>query len=139
MVFDIDRLGEWQYKTVSARLLKKNHDREIIYHTEVSVPVADNRDFVIRLTLEEPANEKEFFIRAVSIPNYIPANENIVRVPMSNAVWKVRSIGPKKLRVDYSIDIDMGGALPAWVVNSLSHKAPYETFKALKEKVGGYK
>ena len=101
--------------------------------------MADNRDFVIRHTLEEPVNEKEFYIQAVSIPTYIPANENIVRVPMSSAVWKVKPIGPEKLQVDYAIDIDMGGALPEWVVNSLSHKAPYETFKAFKEKVGGYK
>jgi fatty-acid desaturase len=40
--------------------------------------------------------------------------------------------------VEYVIEIDFGGVVPVWVVNSLAHKAPYETFKSMKEQIGRY-
>lgn len=137
MLVDIDHLGDWQFSTESARLLKKISNNEIIYHTEVKVPVADNRDFVINLKFEQPSL-KEMLITLISIPDYIPPKKNIIRVPMSKAVWRVKEIKPKRLYVEYNVRIDFGGEIPAWVVNSLSHKAPYETFKTMKEKIGKY-
>ncbi len=137
MLLDIPHLGDWQFSTESARLLKKVNSNEIIYYTEVKVPVAENRDFIINLKFEQPSS-KEMLISLTSIPDYLPKNKNIVRVPMSKAVWRVKEIKPKKLYVEYNVRIDFGGEIPAWVVNSLSHKAPYETFKSMKEKIRKY-
>jgi hypothetical protein len=77
-------------------------------------------------------------ITATSIPEYMPRKKNVVRVPMSKAVWKITEMKSHKLQVEYFVEIDFGGEIPAWVVNSLSHKAPYETFKSMKEKIGLY-
>lgn len=137
MLLDIDRLGDWQYRTASAKLLKTISQQEIIYHTEVSAPVIDNRDFVIQLKIEKKASD-EWIISAISVPNFIPSIENVVRIPRSKAVWNVKEKTPGKLSVEYTIEIDFGGVVPVWVVNSLAHKAPYETFKSMKEKIGKY-
>src|SRR5882672_2117586 len=70
MVLDIDRLGDWQYKTLSAKLLKRVSERELIYYTEVAAPVlTSNRDFVIRLTLNQDPKTRVLTIDLVSIPN----------------------------------------------------------------------
>ncbi|MBI3218209.1 MAG: hypothetical protein HYZ44_01730 [Bacteroidetes bacterium] len=138
MLLDVDHLGEWQDQTVSAKLLKKMNENEIIYHTEVKAPVVDNRDFVIRLTIQQiSANEMK--VTLVSIPDYIPKVKNVVRVPMSKAVWVVKEVKPGRLFIHYTLEIDLGGTLPAWVINSLSHKAPYQTFMSMKAKIGKYK
>jgi len=137
MLLDIDHLGDWQYRTVSAKLLKTINPQEIIYHTEVSAPVIDNRDFVIQLKIEEKASS-EWIITATSLPKFIPEKENVVRIPMSKAIWKVKEKAPGRLSVEYVIEIDFGGVVPVWVVNSLAHKAPYETFKSMKEQIGRY-
>ncbi|MFM9837635.1 MAG: START domain-containing protein [Cyclobacteriaceae bacterium] len=139
MLLDIDQLGDWQYRTVSAQLLKKISDREIIYHTEVDGPVIDNRDFVINLKIDEAPASKEWTITATSMPDYIPKKEKVVRIPMSRAVWKIKEEKRGQLAVEYIIQIDFGGVIPAWVVNSLAHKAPYETFKSMRELIGRYK
>lgn len=139
MLFDIDHLGDWQYHTVSAQLLKKIGEREIIYHTEVDGPVIDNRDFVINLKIDEAPASKEWTITATSMPDYIPKKEKVVRIPMSKAVWKIKEEKKGQFAVEYLIEIDFGGLIPAWVVNSLAHKAPYETFKSMREKIGNYK
>ncbi len=138
MLLDIDHLGDWQYRTVSAQLLKKISDREIIYHTEVDGPVIDNRDFVINLKIDEAPTNHELTITATSLPDYIPRKEKVVRIPMSKAVWKIKEEKKGQLAVEYVIQIDFGGVIPAWVVNSLAHKAPYETFKSMREKIGSY-
>jgi hypothetical protein len=139
MLMDIDHLGEWQYRTTSAKLLKKISEHEIIYHTEVNAPVIDNRDFVIQLKIDEDKTTHELSITATSLPDYLPKVKNVVRVPMSKAIWKIREEKKGKLSVEYIIEIDFGGTIPAWVVNSLSHKAPYETFKGMRELIGNYK
>lgn len=138
MLLDIDHLADWQDQTVSAQLLKKVNANEIIYHTEVHAPVVDNRDFVIRLLIQQ-INSKEIKLTLTSIPDYIPRKKNVVRVPMSKAVWQVREEKPGILSVIYTLEIDLGGTLPVWLINSLSHKAPHDTFKSMREKIGKYR
>ena len=140
IVLDIDHLGDWQYKTVRARMLKKISDREIIYYTEVAAPIfTSNRDFVIQLTVNQDPQTRILTIDLVSIPDYIPHENGIVRVPFSKARWKVNPLSGSRLYVEYDIEIDIGGAVPVWLVNMVAPQAPYETFKALREKIGKYK
>lgn len=139
-LLDIEAYGTWQYKTLSARVLKKVSDREIVYYTEVEAPVlTNNRDFVIRLTIDPDPMTKGMIVEAVSIPEYIPPVDNVIRVPYSRARWNITQVQPGKLAVDYSIDIDLGGSVPPWVVNMVAPKAPYETFKALREIIDSYR
>lgn len=139
-LLDIDAYGKWQYKTLSARILKKVSDREVVYYTEVEAPVlTNNRDFVIRLTIDPDPMTKGMIVEAVSIPEYLPSVDDVIRVPYSRARWNIVPAGNGKLTVDYSIDIDLGGSVPPWIVNMVAPKAPYETFKALRETIHQYK
>jgi hypothetical protein len=139
-VLDIDNYAAWQYKTASVRVLQKISDREVVYHTEVEAPaVATNRDFVIRLTVDPDPMTKGLIIEAVSIPEFIPEVEDVIRVPYSRARWTVIPVKKGKLSVEYIIDIDLGGSVPVWLVNMLAPKAPYETFNAFRNVIGKYK
>lgn len=139
-LLDIEQYDKWQYKTISARILKQVNEREVIYYTKVQAPVLTNdRDFVIRLTIDPDPMTKGMIVEAVSIPEYLPPVENVIRVPYSRARWNVVPRGEGKLSVEYTIDIDLGGSVPPWVVNLVAPKAPYETFNALREKIGDYR
>jgi hypothetical protein len=41
----------------------------------------------------------------------------------------------KTISIVYTFEVDPGGSLPAWLVNSFADKAPYESFKKLSEKL----
>lgn len=139
MILDINNLHRWQYQTASAVTLKKINDHELIYHTEVKTPaIINNRDFIIHLSVHQHKESKELTVKAVSKPDYIATKKKVVRVPFSEASWQIKSIGKNKLAVTYYIEIDFGGSIPAWLVNSLSHIAPYETFKAMRSEIGIY-
>jgi len=138
-LLDIDQYGNWQYKTVSARILKSVSERELVYYTEVEAPVlTSNRDFVIRLTIDPDPMTKGIIVEAVSIPEYLPPVANVIRVPYSRARWNIKPVAPGKMAVEYMIDIDLGGSVPPWIVNMVAPKAPYETFKALREIISQY-
>ena len=137
---NLDSYKDWQYKTISTTLLKKVNEREIIYHTEVEAPsLTSNRDFVIRLTINQNLRTKELYIEAVSIPDYIPPVDKVIRVPFSKAYWKVKPVSAHKLAIEYYIEIDLGGAVPPWMVNLVAHQAPHETFKNLRKVIPKYK
>ncbi len=139
-VLDVDNYAAWQYKTARVNILKKISEREIVYYTEVEAPVlTSNRDFVIRLTVDPDPMTQGLIIEAVSLPNYIPPIEGVIRIPYSRARWVVVPAGKGKLSVEYTIDIDLGGSVPPWLVNLFAGKAPYETFKSLRELIGNYR
>lgn len=139
-VLDVNNYGAWQYKTARVNILKKISERELVYYTEVEAPVlTSNRDFVIRLTVDPDPMTQGLIIEAVSLPNYIPPIEGVIRIPYSRARWVVVPAGKGKLSVEYTIDIDLGGSVPPWLVNLFAAKAPYETFKSLRELIGNYR
>ncbi|NOT74274.1 MAG: hypothetical protein HOP08_05045 [Cyclobacteriaceae bacterium] len=139
-VLDIDRYKEWQYKTLEAMVLKKVSNGEVIYYTEAAAPIlTSNRDFVIKLTVNQNQQTKDLQVDLVSLPKYIPEKENVIRVPYSKAQYTVKALSASRLKVDYYIEIDLGGSVPAWMVNSVAPQAPYETFKDLKKIIGEYK
>ena len=140
MVLDIDKYKGWQYKTKSAKVLKKVNEKEIIYYTEVEAPIlTSNRDFIIRLTIDQNPQTRVMIIDAVCIPDYLPPVEGVVRVPFSSAKWIVRPLTHTKVSVEYYIEIDLGGAVPPWLVNMVAPKAPYETFNALRSGIKDFK
>lgn len=139
-ILDVDHYDAWQYKTLSARVVKQISDREMVYYTQVEAPLlTQDRDFVIRLTLDPDPMTKGLMVEAVSLPDYLPPVEDVVRVPYSRARWNIMPGNKGKVNVEYTIDIDLGGSVPAWVVNMVAPKAPYETFNALRSVIGNYK
>ena len=140
MVLDIDHYGAWQYKTLSARILNKVSEREIIYYTEIAAPVLTaNRDFVIQLTILQNPHSREMIIDAVSVPGHVLPKKDVIRVTYSKAQWIVKPLSSGSLQVDYYIELDLGGMVPPWMVNLVAHQAPYETFKDLRAKIENYK
>lgn len=140
MILDVEGHVTWEYKTINARTLKKVSEREVIFYSEVAAPMlTSNRDFIIQLKIIQDPATKVMTIDAVSLPNYLPAKENIVRIPYSKAHWIIKPVGKSKLDVVYTLEVDIGGAVPPWLANLVSAQGPYETFKALREQIGNYR
>jgi len=136
MVLDVGNYNRWQYNTVKPSLIKKISDHEIIYYSEVLAPwPVSDRDMVVHLNMVQDPETKTLTIETYSIPNMVSEMKNIVRVPMSKAKWTVVPVGRARLQVEYSIQIDPGGSVPAWMVNMVCAEAPHESFMKLREKI----
>jgi len=138
-VLDIDRYPEWQYNTTRPRVLRRITEKRLIYYTVVEAPwPISDRDMVVDLSASQDPQTKTVTIVTNGVPDYIPQEGGFVRVPMSTATWTIKSVSPTKLDVEYTIRIDPGGSVPAWMVNMVCAEAPYVSFRNLREKIRTY-
>ena len=136
MVMDISGYNEWQYNTINAKILKRINKQELIYYVEVVAPwPVSNRDLIVHLKIEQDPITKNLVFTANGVPDYIPVKEGITRVPMSRSKWIVVPLSSDRLRVEYSMNIDPSGSVPAWMMNMVSAEGPFESFYTLKNKI----
>ena len=138
MLMDIAGYKEWQYKTINPKILKWISKQELIYYVEIVAPwPVSNRDLIVHLKIDQDPLTKRMIFTANGLPDYIPVKEGITRVPMSKSTWIVVPISSNKMQVEYSMNIDPSGSVPAWMVNMVCAEGPFESFYTLKNKIKG--
>ena len=136
VILDVNTGAEWVYSTKSSTLLKQVTPAELFYYSEVSLPwPVSNRDFVAHLIATQDPQTKIVTINGPTVADYVPEKKNIVRVHRSYGKWILTPVKQKTVQIDYTLETDPGGSLPAWLVNLFATKGPSETFKKLKEQL----
>ena len=69
-----------------------------------------------------------------SIPDEIPLTKH-VRIREAFGTYILEPTRENKLRVTWQLYVDPGGALPAWVVNSMLTDLPFKSLRAFRELV----
>jgi hypothetical protein len=109
---------------------------DLIYYSEVDLPwPVSNRDFIIRITLTQEPLTKVMTIVAENMPKYVPQKNGIVRIQKSYGIWQISPIDNKHVRVEYTLQVDPGGSIPAWLVNMVASTGPYQSFIGLRKQV----
>ena len=133
LVMDVTTAPDWVYHVKSAKLIRQVSPWELYYYSEVSLPwPAANRDFVAHLSVSQDPNTKVVTIDGPAVPGFVPEKKGIVRISHSVGKWVITPLGADQINVEYSIHVDPGGALPAWLVNIFATDAPVQIFKNLK-------
>ncbi|MGG7665461.1 START domain-containing protein [Dyadobacter sp. BHUBP1] len=134
LLLDVDAAERWVCHTKSCKLIKKISDTELLYYTEVSLPwPLDNRDFVTHLRVIRIENSPIMTIEAPAIPGIMPVREGVVRISTSINRWVLHPLPNARVRVEYTLQVDPGGHLPAHVVNMFACRAPIETFQNMRQ------
>jgi len=130
-IMNVENHYRWAYGTKSATILKRISKTEIIFYKEIASPSpASNRDIVMQLKVRQANNTVR--VEGVALPDFIPRKEGLVRVLVSNETWFITKLDERKIKIQYFLQIDPGGALPAFLVNLFAIKGPYESFENLK-------
>jgi START domain len=136
LILDVNNYIKWVYSTKRINILKKVGESELYYYSEINSPwPVTNRDLPVHLKILEDTATRVMTILADCIPNYIPLKKNIVRVPVSKAIWKVTALDLGKINIDYQLEVDVGGYVPSWIFNMFISHGPYESFKNLKDEI----
>ena len=136
VVLDVNTGAEWVYSTKSSVLLKQVSPSELYYYSEVSIPwPAANRDFIAELRAVQDSHSRVVTIYGPIFPDYLPVKKDIVRVRRSEGKWIISPLAKGRIKVEYTLRVDPGGDLPAWLVNMFVTKGPFESFKKLKEQL----
>jgi hypothetical protein len=133
---DVNGYTDWVYATRTATMMRKVNDNEFIYYAEVGTPwPAANRDYYADIKIAFNATNHSMNVVSVGMKDYQPEKKDLVRIPMSRGFWTVTTQSDTKIHLQYIVQIDPGGTVPAWILNTFASKAPIETFTALKKKM----
>ncbi len=136
VVMDVNTGAQWVYSTKSSVLLKQVSPSELYYYSEVSIPwPAANRDFIAELRAVQDSHSRIVTIYGPVFPDYLPVKKDLVRVRRSEGKWIISPLAKGRIKVEYTLRVDPGGDLPAWLVNLFVTKGPFESFKKLKEQL----
>jgi len=132
-LLDFPNYTQWQFNTTESKTVRKISETEFIYYTKVEAPwPVSDRDMVVRLRAYR--SNHQLTVSANSEPGVVEEKDGLVRVPTSRSQWVVREKSTDVLEISYSIQIDPGGNVPAWLVNWVCANAPLQSFQALKKR-----
>lgn len=136
VLMDINRAADWVYATKKATLLKQLTPSELYYYSEIAAPwPASNRDFVVLMKVSQDERNKTVTVVGENKPTYLPTEKNIVRIQQSYTKWLMIPLQNGQVKIEYYLQIDPGGIVPAWLIDMFSTKGPFETFKNLRQQV----
>ncbi len=132
-VINIANYKKWQSNIIQIDILKKISEREYIYYSEVDAPwPITNRDLIFHVKLSQNLATKVLTVTLEQLPDYIPKNEGIIRIPSANSVLTVTPLNNHRLAVSYILQVDPGGDIPALLANIFAANTPWNTFNNFK-------
>lgn len=136
ILLDVEKYPQWAYCTKSAGVIKQIGKDELVYYSEISAPwPLANRDLYADIKVTRDSSMHSICLVSTGLKDFLPEKKGLVRVPRSRAVWIISTRSDKIIHLQYVLEIDPGGALPAWIVNMFASKGPMETFSNLRKKM----
>jgi len=134
VIMDVENGTDWIYHTKSCKLIKQVSPLELYYYSEIALPwPLENRDFVAHLTATVDKRSNVVTVHGPVVPGHVAERKGIVRIRHSKGDWVITPIEKKAIRVEYTIHVDPGGNLPAWLINMFAAEGPIQSFKKLKD------
>lgn len=136
VLLDVKGCTEWVSHTKTCTLIKQVSPSELYYYSEVDVPwPVSNRDFVAHLTVHQNPETKVVTVDGPAVPGMVPVKDGVVRITESKGEWTITPLEKQRVKVVYTLQVDPGGAIPAWLTNMLAAEGPMNSFQALKKQL----
>lgn len=125
---------KWIYNNKQSKVLKKYSPYDFVYYSETSMPFpVSNRDVIIRMQIKTDSLPKFMTVSGSNQEDMIPSIPGLERIPYYRANWKITMPASNSLHIEYFLQVDPGGSLPAWLANSFAEKGPFNTFSNLAD------
>ena len=97
--FDVDNIKHWYWETLDSRLLKKVSSTEYYYYMQYNAPVTmPDRDAILHAVIEPYSVKKGYMQLSIrAVPDYLPAQANLVRVQGQDLIVKFTPLGNEKV------------------------------------------
>lgn len=124
-------MKDWSPNCKVSKLIKTEGNRQIHYTiSEVPFPLQD-RDAYVQFEYVQVENGTQINITA--LPDYKPADEDMVRIPHLNGFWLLEAISSSQTKITYQLQADPGGSIPSWIANAGAVDTPLNSIKSLRK------
>jgi ribosome-associated toxin RatA of RatAB toxin-antitoxin module len=137
VIADVDRYTEWMHKCVDAREVRRESKTVRYAYNRIGAPwPVRDRDVVLRseTIVIEPGRKVHVRFGSVEEGSMGPV-KGVVRMRRLEGHYKLEALGPEQTRVEYQVDADPGGRLPAWLVRRNTRDLPLHTLLKLRQQV----
>lgn len=131
VIQDVAAYPCWCYQTSSTEIIRKENNR--IYYRAVTLtpPLVKNREVYSYTERISGITPGEIILVIKSTESSEPVPDDFVRMPYSNGRWRLVSLSVNSTLVEFEMEADPGGSIPAWLANRASVDAPWQTIKRL--------
>ncbi|MBI3306502.1 MAG: START domain-containing protein [Candidatus Omnitrophica bacterium] len=126
--YDENRMTEWFHQCVESRFLEdRGPDEKVLYFViDLPWPVKDRDLGYRRLRSVDPATGVvEYHISA--LPDIYPKQQGRIRMPSLKGIWRFTPLEGGKTEIYYQQHSDVGGHIPAVLVNRLAVDIPFNS------------
>lgn len=125
---------KWMYKSDvgSFKLLKKITDNEFVIRLTMSAPFIKTRESITHFTINQADNKGEVLINLVTVPDFIPLDNNYVRIPKMSGYWKLIPLENGKIEITNVASVNAGGSIPDGLTNLSAVDAPFSMLQKIK-------
>ena len=136
IVLNVAEYQYWNYAASNPYVIRKINQEELIHYTEAkALWTIMDRFVVLHLSVKKDPKTGHLMVKLENVPDILPEKKGFVRIKEYYSVLEVIPIGPEKVKVKYFLEVDPGGAVPAWVTNLVSSNFPINTFSNLRERL----
>jgi hypothetical protein len=136
---DIENMPEWGYSLKNTELIKNTGDTLQIYYAEASAPFPfENRDGIYLNKFRWDGKNKLLFVEIELLPDYLKKKNKLVRLK-GKGYWSVKVLKNDMLDITFSMQVDPGGNIPAWLANTFVNTTPISTMTGLRKVMGDKK
>jgi len=142
---DFATLPEWAYRTDKAVTLKQNSSTEAYVYTIHPMPWPFMpRDSVLLSHIEQNPQTFVVTVKGRTVPDYIPLNDDHVRISSGESFWQLTPVGEGTLEVVFQGYGEPGGSFSESVFTSAIlrslvkiylWKLPYKTLKRMRRHI----
>jgi ribosome-associated toxin RatA of RatAB toxin-antitoxin module len=102
--------------------------------TNMPWPVED-RDMIVHSLMSQDKTSKIVTIKLAAAPKELENKVGLVRIKKMLGSWRLIPEAKGQVKVIYEMNVDPGGSLPKWLVNSLAVDIPFHTLRKLRKQL----
>jgi hypothetical protein len=135
---DTNAFTRWLHMVSEAEDISRVSPLDRNYRFVISLPwPLKDREIILNAELEHLTERGREQVTAWlnERPGLTPLNEDYVRVPQFNGLFRLRRVSPGMVEVTYQAVMDLDGYIPTWLVNMAMRDVPYFTLQKLRKMV----
>ncbi len=126
----------WVFLNKKAEVLEKKDPFSWILYSQSDAPwPVTDRDIITKAKLSQDPVTKTVTIIGKAEPEFMPEDPHHVRIPFAQAQWRFIPENKGWVKVEFTLELDVGGNVPQWLANITATKGPYQTIRNLREEI----
>jgi hypothetical protein len=134
LIDSVSEYPKWMKNCIeSARLKKINESSGYTYYViKAPWPVSD-RDACIYYKVTQDTNTRILTISLKAVKDYLPQKSGRVRIPSLQGSWQLIPIAKGVTKIIYQVHCDIGGIIPAIIINAYITETPFSNLSHIKK------